>query len=96
MKTFKQLRSSLEPGNDSPRTEKISKDSVKSSSRFWGTKSLSNLYKKETPGQIPEDNNMSLAALDEPSAFKKKTPKNKYNNQTSDANQNAEVLRVQR
>ena len=40
--------------SDEPTAEKISKDKSKSSSRFWGTKSLANIYKKDTPGQNEE------------------------------------------
>lgn len=36
---------------DEPNAERISKDKNKSSSRFWGTKSLAKIYKKDTPGQ---------------------------------------------
>jgi hypothetical protein len=94
MKTFKKLKASLEPGNASPQTEKISKDKNKSSSRFWGTKSLSNIYRKETPGQIPEVNNLDLTDLDEPIANLKKKQKQTINK--SDSGLPGQEIRVQR
>ena len=35
--------------------EAVSKDKNKSASRFWGTRSLSKIYKEDTPGQCNEE-----------------------------------------
>jgi hypothetical protein len=41
--------------NDLSSKESVSKNKNKSASRFWGTKSLANIYKKDTPGQHNEE-----------------------------------------
>jgi len=41
--------------NDLSSKEPVSKNKNKSASRFWGTKSLANIYKKDTPGQHNEE-----------------------------------------
>jgi len=41
--------------SEEPNAEPISKNKNKSSSRFWGTKSLAKIYRKDTPGQSVEE-----------------------------------------
>lgn len=44
----------VKENKEEPNAEPISKNENKSSSRFWGTKSLANIYRKDTPGQNEE------------------------------------------
>lgn len=46
-------------GEEYTSTEEISKDKNKSSSRFWGTKSLADIYKNDTPGQEVKESTLS-------------------------------------
>lgn len=47
-------------GEEYTGAEKVSKDPNKPSSRFLGTKSLTDVYKKDTPGEMKEDSSLSI------------------------------------